>query len=417
MTILERLGLEVEPVINAAGYVTMYGGASLPPEVVDAMSEAAHLTVRIDELQAAASKVIARLTGAEAGYVTCGCSASLTLATAACLTGFDVERINRLPDTIGMPNEVIIASNQRNGYDHAISAAGAKIINAGMPSGPRYPGVYTTIAEDFEAAVSERTAAVAYFYHGGGIPPLEDVIAVARRHSLPVIVDAADQVPPVENLRRFTAMGADLVCISGGKGIRGPQQSGLLIGRSDLIAAAALNHFTPGFGGGYVSHDRWEPPRSLIPKERLRAVPRHPIGRGLKVSKEAIVGLLSALEILVDEERLAAELERLGQYARTVAEAVQGLPGVAAEASGGLAGGVPSLRVSIDEQKAGVSAAEVVRKLRHGKPPIFVFEAQVSQGVLGIDPANLDEGKAGILADRLRLALTIGRHRPARHER
>jgi len=405
VTVFDRLGLNVQPLINAAGHVTMYGGATMPPEVLEAMAEASRLTVRVDELQAEASKVIARLTGAEAGYVTCGCSASLTLATAACLTGFDVDRIERLPDTTGMPNEVIIASNQRNAYDHAIRAAGAKIVNAGMPSGPRYPGTYTTIAEDFEAAVNERTVAIAYFYHGGGIPPLEDVIAVAKAHRLPVIVDAADQVPPVENLWKFTAMGADLVCISGGKGIRGPQQSGLLIGRHDLIACAALNHFTPGFGGGYVSYDRWQPPASLIPKERLRAVPRHPIGRGLKVSKEAIVGLLTALAILTDEERLAAQMRRFEHYVRIITESLQGMPGVAAEAVRGVEGGVPSIRVSIDEQKAGVSAAAVVQRLREGSPRVFVFEAQVGQGVITMDPSNLDEEKARALAERLRAAV------------
>ena len=126
--VFKRLGLDAKPLINAAGTVTMYCGASMPEEVVQAMSEVANIPVRIDELQGAASKLITKVTGAEAGYVTCGAASALTLGTAACMTGYDVDRINRLPDTTGMPDEILIASPQRNAYDHAIRATGATII-------------------------------------------------------------------------------------------------------------------------------------------------------------------------------------------------------------------------------------------------------------------------------------------------
>ena len=407
MEIFKRLGLDVKPIINAAGPVTMFCGASMPQEVVDVMSEVAHTPVRMDELQAAASKVIAKITGAEAGYVTCGCAAAITAGTAACLTGYDVDRINRLPDTSGMPNEVLIAASQRCGYDHAIRAAGAKIVSVGITSTP-LPAeqMYHTLAEDYEVAITERTAAIAYFYYGGGIPPLEEVVRVGKRYNIPIIVDAANQVPPVENLRKFISMGVDLVAMSGGKGIRGPQASGLLFGRRDLIAAAALNYFTPDFGAGFTSYEPWNPPPSLVPKEKLRGVPHHPIGRGLKVSKEAVIGLLTALQIFTDEERNAREMKRLGLLLEPIVERLQGVSGVKAERSEKPPGGLPVIIVKIDKLKLGRSADEVLQRLKDGESPIYVFAQHVSAGEFTISSCSLNEEQANIVAERLYAAVT-----------
>lgn len=407
MEIFKRLGLDVKPIINAAGPVTMYCGSSMPQEVVDAISEVAHTPVRMDELQAAASKVIAKITGAEAGYVTCGCSAAITAGTAACLTGYDVDRINRLPDTSGMPNEVLIAASQRCGYDHAIRAAGAKLVSVGMPTGPLYPGqVHHTSAEDYEAAITDRTAAIAYFYRGGGIPRLEEVVRVGKKYNIPIILDAASEVPPVENLRKFIAIGVDLVAISGGKGIRGPQQSGLLFGRRDLIGAAALNYFTPGFGAGYVSYDEWTPPPSLVPKEKLQGVPYHPIGRGLKVSREAVVGLLTALQILTDVERNTREMERLWLLLEPIVERLQGIPGVKVERSEKPTGGFPIVILKLDESKVGCSVNEVLQRLKDGTPPIYIFGQRVFTDEFTINSSCLNEEQAAIVADRLYAAVT-----------
>lgn len=408
MEIFKGLGLDVKPIINAAGHVTMYCGATVPQEVIDAMAAVANIPVRMDELQAAASKVIAKITGAEAGYVTCGCSAAITAATAACLTGYDVDRINRLPDTSGMPNEVLIATSQRCGYDHAIRAAGAKIVSVGMPSGPLLPGqCYQTLTEDYEAAITERTVAIAYFYYGGGIPPLEEVISIGKEYNIPIIIDAANQIPPVENLRKFISMGVDLVTISGGKGIRGPQASGLLFGKRDLIAAAALNYFTPGFGAGYVTYEKWEPPPSLVPKEKLRAVPYHPTGRGMKVSKEAVVGLLTALQILTNEERNAREMQKLGLLLEPIVERLQGVPGVEIQRDEKPPRGFPVLNVKIDQSKVGRSATEIVQLLGEGDPPIYFFARRVEvTGEFTIISSSLNEEQANIVADRLHAALT-----------
>lgn len=408
MEIFRRLGLDVKPVINAAGSPAMYGGALMPKEVVDAMYEAANIPVPIDELQAAASKVIAKLTGAEAGYVTCGASAAITLGTAACMTGYDVDRINRLPDASHMPNEVIIACCQRCGYDHAFRAAGAKLVDVGMPGHPLLPGqMYHPKAEDYEAAISSSTAAIAYFYFGGGIPPLEEAIRVGKKYNIPIILDAANQLPPVENLTKFTAMGVDLVAVSGGKGIRGPQASGLLFGRRDLIAAAALNHFIPGFTAGTVSYDEWAPPPSLILKEKLRGVPHHPLGRGMKVTKEAIVGLITALQIFADEERSTREMKICRVLIQSIAERFQGVRGVQVDVSESPPGGFPILIVKIDSLELGHSCSEVIQRLKNGDPPIRAYAPGEFPDQFIINSCNLSEEQANIVGNRLHAAVTV----------
>lgn len=403
MEIFKKLNLNLRPIINASGPVSMYCGATMPQKVVDAMFQAASITVRIDELEAEASKFISSITGAEAGYVTCGCSAALTVATAACLTGYNVDRINRLPDTSGIPNEVLIASNQRNGYDHAIRAAGAKIINVGMPSHPLALGeIYHILAEDYEANINDSTAAIVYFYYNGGIPPLKEVIKVAKKHNVPLILDAADQVPPIENLRKFISMGVDLVAISGGKGIRGPQASGLLFGKRDLIKAAALNYFIPGFPAGYVSFKEWSPPPSLINKKKLKGrLPHHPIGRGFKVSKEAIIGLLVALQILVDKERYLKEKEKLCLLLEPIFDSLKNIPGIEVKKGERPSGGFPVLIVKIDELKIGKTASEILQIIKTCETPIYVFAPNISKGEFIINSCNINKEQSHIIAKEL----------------
>lgn len=406
MNVFETLGLDVKPVINASGVSTFYCGASMLPEVIDAMAKVAkdNTAVRMDELQGAASKFIAKITGAEAGYVTNGCAAALIAATAACLTGYDVARIDRLPDTSGIPNEVVIAACQRSGYWHCFTATGAKVVSVGPLIDQLPPEV-----KDYEGAITDRTVAIGYFIEGGGTPPLEEVVQLGKKYNVPIILDAANMVPPVENLRKFVSMGVDLVAISGGKGIHGPQNSGLLFGNRDLIAAAALNYFVPGFQAGYVHYDQWDPAPSLVTKEKMRAIPQHPLGRGMKISRETIVGLITALKILVeDEESPPKEMKRRRALLEPIVERLQQVSKVKSgiEFIRGEFGGFPALIVKIDESKLGRSAREVVQCLKEREPRIYVSEQRLFAGQFRITSSSMEEGDVKIVANRLYEAIT-----------
>ncbi len=400
MGVYERLG--VRSIINARGTNTRLGGAQMEQAAIEAMAEAAQETVPLEELQAAASNIIAKITGAEAGYVTSGASAALTLGTAACLTGLDVARMNRLPHTTGMPNEVLMARHQVSGYSHAISAAGAKIMEVGMPNDTTPPmEVHITEAWEFEASITENTVAIAYAARPGGHPPLEEVIDIGKRYHIPVLLDAAAQVPPVENLRKFIAMGADLVAFSGGKGIRGPQASGILCGRRDLIAAAAMQNLDMAA----IAFDTWNPPPSFIPKEKLRGVPQHGIGRSMKVTKEAIVGLLTALQ-LYTEEKVSMDMKRSRAFLEQIAQPLEGVSGVEMKWTEFISGGEPMLAVKLDEVKLGRSAAEVSQRLQDGAPAIYVRESRLRQGMLIIYAGNLNEERTKIVEQRLYSEIT-----------
>ena len=289
VSVFEEFG--VRTVINVAGAPTRLGGPQMNLEAAKAMLEASQYCVRMDELQARASQIISVITGSEAGYVTSGAAASLTLAAAACLCHLDFRLMNRLPETSGTANEIVICREQRSGYDHALRAAGAVLVEVGMNEVVAGAGVRRSEAWEIATAITPRTAAVAYVCSGTSQPPLEDVVSVCRERSVPLIVDAAGQLPPIANLRRFAGLGVDLVTFSGGKAIRGPQGTGFLAGRRDLIMSVALQNLD------LDEHwELWDPPKELIDKSLLRGLPRHGLGRGFKVSKEQVIGLLSALK-------------------------------------------------------------------------------------------------------------------------
>lgn len=398
MSIYEHFG--VEPLINLAGAVTMLGGALMGEEALKAMDEASRESVRLDELQAAASKVIARFTHAEAGIVTDGAYAAMMLGTAACIAGFDVTKMDRLPDTTGMPNEVIIPWPHITPYNHAFRAAGAKLIGVGIVSGFRpFSEVYMVSKSAIETAITEKTVAIAYSAMKGSYPPLEEVTEVAHKYNVPVIVDAAEQVPPYENLHRFIDMGADLVCISGGKGICGYQASGILCGRWDLVASAVSQMLDMG-----DTFEGWHPPASLIPREKFRSVPGRGIGRGMKVSKEAIVGLLVALENLT-EEKLHKRIEHLRQLLEPIKVRLEGVAGLEIELID-TKDKYPSLEIGIDERVLGKSAAEVSQRLKDGKPRIYVSSMYLYRGAIGISSLNMDEEIAKIVSERLYAVIT-----------
>jgi D-glucosaminate-6-phosphate ammonia-lyase len=290
MSIYDDWGLST--IINASGSVTRLGGAPMPEEVLTAFCQAAGEAVPLDQLQARASQYISEVTGAEAALVTAGAAAALLLGTAAILTGNHPHRMEQLPCCDGFPHEIIVAREQRNGYDHAVRAAGAKLVEVGFHEMVAGAGVRRAEPWEFEAVIGPATAGILYVLTSDSQPPLEAVVAVARKHGIPVIVDAAGELPPRANLRNILAMGPDLVCFSGGKAIRGPQSTGILCGHRELISTAALQMLD------LDDHpELWEPPVELIDRSRIVGMPRHGIGRAMKVSKEQIVALLTALRL------------------------------------------------------------------------------------------------------------------------
>jgi len=389
--VYEHLG--VRPLINGRSFSTKAGGCALPKEVLDAMREAGECCVRMDELQSAASEVIARATGAEAGIVTSGAAAALTLGAAACLTRLDVNRMNRLPDTSGMPDEFIVHRAHRNDYDHAVRAAGAKFVEVGFG--------YYTFAYEVESAINARTAGL--YYQAGvnqGSILLDEFAAIAHRHSLPVLVDAAAEMPPGSNLKSLIAAGADLVAFSGGKHIQGPQSTGILCGRRDLILSAALQHQDMD-----VFPETW-PLRSLIENGTVAGPPHHGIGRGFKVGKEEIVGLVTALELYQTRD-FTAERARWTTDMECVAAGVRDLPGVSARLQYPQHNGreVPSAVIRIDAAVANTNAHAVINALQSGDPPICVFEKLAGSGEIVVFPEALRHGDAAIIARRLRKVL------------
>ncbi len=393
MNIYERFG--VKPIFNLCGYTTRFGGAPMEKEALQAMYEAAGYSVRLDELQAAASKVISEATNAEAGIVTSGAAGALTLGTAACICGYNVGKMNRLPDTTGIANEVIMPQHHISGYSHAIKAAGAKIIGVGIPNDTPAPDEIPPVStHDLEAAINENTVAVAYAVRPGSNPPLQEVIEAGHKHNLPVLVDAAAQVPPVKNLCRFIDMGADLVCFSGGKGIRGPQASGILCGKKELISSAVLQMLD--MAG--VPYERWDPPRSLIPKEKLLGKPEHGIARSAKASKEAIIGLLVALQNLT-EDKFLNDKEYYNGLLGIIGNYIKDIPSVTLSRSEDYQEGFPLLEVFIDEKKSAKNAFQVADILR--RQGIYIRDNKLNQGCIAIHPVCLDEETAYFVAEKL----------------
>ena len=394
MSIYEQFG--VRPIINASGAVTRLGGAPMPPEVLRAFTEAAGQAVPLDLLQAAASRVIAEITGAEAGLVTAGAAAALTLGTAALLTGFDCGRMERLPHCEGFPCEFVMAREQRNGYDHAVRAAGARLVEVGFHEIIAGAGVRRAETWEYDAAFGPHTAGVLYVHGADARPPLAEVVAAAHRRGIPVLVDAAGGVPPRERLRSLVASGADLVAFSGGKAIRGPQATGILCGRRDCIAAAAVQMLDMD------DHpELWDPPAEFIDRQRLPGLPRHGIGRGFKVSKEQVVALLTALRLYAAGGYDAIVAGYRPRLAR-LAAALRGARASCTLCDPGDSETYPILEIAIDEVALGRDAFAVCRRLRRGDPPVYVGHGRLAQGRLVIHPLNLDDASAEALARRLR---------------
>lgn len=359
----------------------------MEPAVLEAMADAARHYVKIDELQDAASRVIAEITGAEAGYVTCGAAAGLALSAAACVTGLDPEKMNRLPDTTGMRNEIIIHRAHRYDYDHALRSVGATLVEIGFPD--------AIFPYELERAITDRTAAVAYFpTPNRPALPLPLVVEIAHRAGVPVIVDAALEVPPVANFRTFTEMGADLVVFSGGKAIQGPQASGFIAGRADLIRAIGFQNQDMD-----VHPETWTY-RGMIASGEVTGAPHHGIGRQMKVGKEEIVGLLVALQRYLERDH-AADHAAWECRMHALQSGLADLPGVTVDIVGAFskAGAVPCAVIRIDEAGTGISAYQVLEALQEGEPRIFLNEERAWQGIIGANPMCLrDEDIPQIVA-------------------
>jgi len=360
--------LGVRPFINASGTYTAMTASLMPPEVMDAIEYASNHYVMLEELQIKVGERIASLVHAEAALVTSGAASALTLGTAAVLTGTDQQKMIALPDLTGgasMKSEVIIQKSHRFGYDHAVRNCGVRMVEV-------------ETREDLERAVNPNTAMMLFYNNNNkeGRIQDEEFVQLGKKHGVPTFNDAAADVPPVENLWKYTKMGFDLVAFSGGKGIRGPQSAGLLLGRKDLIAAARLN----------------APPNG------------NTVGRGMKVNKEEIVGMLAALELYLKKDH-AREQQDFERRAETIRKSVATVPGVTAEVfTPEVANHVPHVRVTWADNKT-LTPSAVVTAMRDGEPSIAI-RSEGPALVIGVWMMRPREDE--IVAKRLRQVLAQG---------
>lgn len=341
------------------------------------MAWAAQHYFDISELQAKIGSRLAELTRNEAAYVTSGAAAGLVLATAACIAGKDAARIAKLPAVADeLPNEVIVHRFQRNHYDNNVRTAGATFVEIGQHR--------ATHLWELEDAIGRRTAAILYFagpYEGPNLLPLDKVLAVAKQAGIPVIVDAAAQIPPAANLWTLTQMGADLVLFSGGKTLGGPQNTGLIVGRKDLVEACAL-----------------------------LGSPNYAIGRPMKVGKEEMVGLLAAVEFYLErgekEQRECCEAR-----ASRLVSGLNGVPGlhVRRRFPNFKVQPLAEVLVEIDERQAGCGRDEIVGRLARGQPRIEV--ATCGRDGIIINPETLRDADTEIVVTCVKAAVGARPHR------
>jgi L-seryl-tRNA(Ser) seleniumtransferase len=359
------LALGVRPFINCASVRTAHSGSLMLPEVREAVAQASRQFVSLDELMEGASRRIAELTGAPLGIVTCGSAAALTLATTACVAGNDPVKMLRLPFTDGWTNRVIMLKNHRFAYDQAIRMVGTHIVEIESIT-------------DLDAALTEPVAMIAILgtQEATSAVRLEDFVQRATPRGIPILVDAASE--HIERPNPYLARGADMVIYSGGKFLRGPQTSGLLLGRKDLIQAAWRN-----------------------------ASPHQAFARGMKVSKEDVIGVLTALEIWFERRDAAAELRRWNADLAQIDSALK-QPGVTTEivAPHGVVR-VPRLRVTWDAGKIPLDGEALRQRLLAGEPRIMLDDMSATANSVAIDPFGLQPGEAELVGRALARALEV----------
>jgi L-seryl-tRNA(Ser) seleniumtransferase len=355
--------LGVRPFINAAGTYTAMTASLMPPQVIDAITYASRHYVMLDELHDRVGARIATLLQCQAAMVTSGAASALTLATAGVLTGTDAKKVVDLPNLAGMKSEAIIQKAHRFGYDHAVRNCGVRLVEV-------------ETRDEMERAITAQTAMMLFYNNNNAEGRIrdEEFVQIGRKHGVPTLNDAAADVPPVENLWKYTRMGFDLVAFSGGKGLRGPQSAGLLLGRKDLIAAARLN----------------APPNG------------NTVGRGMKVNKEEMVGMLAALELYLATDH-AAEQREFEARAQTIRSSAAAVPGVKAEIFvPEVANHVPHVRISWDAAAKGITPTDAVNRLRAGEPSIGT-RTEGDAVVVGV--WMMRPGEEKIVARRLREVL------------
>lgn len=370
-----RPALGLRPIINVSGTMTALGASIVVPEAVEAMARILPEFVEINDLQRKASGVIARLTGAEAGYITASCSSGITLAIAGAMTGADLARIEQLPHAAGMKEEVVIMTGHLVGYgapvEQAIRLAGAKVVPVGQVTMAR--------AYQLEGALTENTAAALYVISHHAVQygqiPLEEFCRICNARGVPVIVDAASEY----DLQGFLAAGAAIAVYSAHKFLGGPT-AGIVAGRKDLVRAAFLQNAG--------------------------------IGRGMKVGKESVVGAMTALEAWEKRDHAGIRARERG-YLEVWLERFRGVPGLAARiVPDPTANPLERLELTIDPVEAGTTAWMVASALAQSDPPVIVRDHEVATGHFFLDPCNLHPGEAGIVADRIVAALSDLRGQP-----
>ncbi len=363
--ILKELGIRT--FVNAAGTYTAMTASLMHDEVVETIKQSAKQFAMLDEVQDKVGEKIAELCHAEAATVTAGCWSALVLGTAGVLTGMDMKKVAQLPNVTGMKAEVIVQKGHNIGYVHALTNTGAIIVEI-------------ETAQELEKAINEKTAMMWFLntYAPMGKIQHEEWVAIAKKHKIPTMIDMAADVPPVSNLWKYNELGFDLVCVSGGKAMCGPQSAGILMGRKDLIAAARLS--APPRGGN--------------------------IGRGMKVNKEEIVGMYVALEKYINQDH-DAEWKMWESKIDSIKTAVNSIEGVITEISvPPIANHTPLLFINWDESKVKTSNKDLMLKLRNGSPSI---EVMANGTGINITVFMLQEGEEKIVAKRVREELLLAK--------
>ena len=360
--LIRELGLRT--FINAAGNYTSMTASLMPKEVMDAINSSAKEYVMLDEVQDKVGEKIAALCRAEAATVTAGCWSALVLGMAGVLTGTDRKKISQLPflEGTGMKSVVIMQQNLAHRYHHALTNAGVRIATIETP-------------EELQNAINANTAML-WFLNREAPDSLirqEEWVAIAQKHGIPSMIDIAADVPPVENLWRFNDMGFDLVAISGGKAICGPQSAGILMGRKDLIAAARLN--APPRGGN--------------------------IGRGMKVNKEEIIGMYVALDEYINRDH-DKDWKMWEKRISVIENAIAGIPGINSEVViPAVANHNPSLKISWDTAKSTFTGKDIGSKLRQGSPSIETIDWEEADSIR-LTVFMLQPGQEKIVAKRIK---------------
>ena len=363
MDFYQKLG--IKKVINAWGTLTKLGGSLMDPKVFDAMKEAGSAFVDMDELHEKAGNYIASLLGSEAACITCGASAGIAISAAACMTGTNKGYILQLPDTTNLKNEVLMLKAHRNLYDQALMLSGAKIVELGYTS-------FSNI-EMVENAISEKTAMFFYSSEASsmrGSLSVETILPVLKSHGIPMVVDAAAEVPPVENITKYLKAGADLVVFSGGKEIRGPQSSGFILGKSELIKACDEN-----------------------------CCPHHSIGRSMKIDKENIAGIVRAVELFCDKD-YDSQMTTWHEWVIGMYEETKALPNVKSKIGYPTEPGVqpdiiPRLYLTVD----GFESKRIQDLLFNLEPAVRVG---IESGWLAVNPQCLLEEELDIVVSAIR---------------